>query len=420
MSSQNALNQDIIIVGAGIVGLSIARELKQRYPDLSITLLEKEMTLGKHSSGRNSGVLHSGIYYPEGTLKAKVCVEGARELAAYCEAHKLPFNRVGKVILPVRPEDDAQIDVLHRRGTANGAVVEIIDAQQLKELEPAAHTVTGRALHSQNTAVFDPSAILTHLAKELSAQGVTIRHGAEVVTGESRKGYLVLKGGERLKFGYLFNTAGLYAERIAQMFHIGEQYRMLPFKGLYYQLREGSSLDIRGHIYPVPDLNVPFLGVHFTKTVAGKVTLGPTAIPAFGRENYTGLQGLDIGETSAIMLRVLEQYLRNQQGFRRFAHMEARRFLKPYFVEAAQALVPALKPTDLVRSQKVGIRAQLLDVRTHQLVMDFLVERAERSTHVLNAISPAFTSAFSFARFVLDNYFDIAALQPPESAFILS
>jgi L-2-hydroxyglutarate oxidase len=185
-------------------------------------------------------------------------------------------------------------------------------------------------------------------------------------------------------------------------FGLGERYAMLPFKGLYWKLAPDALLTINGPIYPVPDLNVPFLGVHFTKRVDGEVHLGPTAIPAFGRENYAGLTGLAPAEIVPILSRLLGQYWGNKQGFRAYAHAESLRFFKTRFVEAAQALVPGLEGRHLIKSDKVGIRAQLLDKEKGELVMDFLVQQAPGSTHVLNAVSPAFTSAFAFARLVLD------------------
>lgn len=392
---------DFLVVGAGVLGLSLARELKQRHPDSQIIVFEKEPHLGKHASGRNSGVLHSGIYYPEGSLKARVCVEGARAMAAYCDEHQLPISRLGKVIVPTRPEDDAQLDLLYRRALANGARAELIDEARLRELEPEAKSASGRALHAPETAVVDPGAILERLAEDLRAQGVEIILGTAMGEVDDRA-RTARAGGETYAYGHLYNAAGLHADRVAQGCGVGAQYTMMPFKGLYYKLDPASGLDIHRLIYPVPDLNVPFLGVHFTKKVDGAVYLGPTAIPAFGRENYQGLEGLDLSESAAMLSRVARHYMDNKQGFRAYAHAESLRFFKPRFAEAARALAPRLEAKHLLPSDKVGIRAQLVDTEKNELVMDFLVERGQHSTHVLNAVSPAFTSAFSFARYMLD------------------
>jgi len=389
---------DTVIVGAGILGLSIARELLQSAASRRIAILEKEPDLGRHGSGRNSGVLHSGIYYPSHTLKAKLCAQGAAEMHAYCIEKSLPLSRIGKVILPLRAEDDALLDTLHGRAAANGASAEIVDVKGLAELEPAAFTMTGRALWSPGTSVVDPKAILTQLAADLHEKGVDILYGHQVTTVS---GSTVTANGQQFQFGTMINAAGLHADVVARSCGVGSRYVILPFKGLYFGLAPDSRLKVRRLIYPVPDLRVPFLGVHFTKKVDGEVFLGPTAIPAFGRENYRGMEGVNAGEFARTAATLGKQYLMNKQGFRTFVHAEGRRFLRRYFLEAAQALVPSISDRDMVDSDKVGIRAQLFDKEKQELVMDFLVERGERSVHVLNAVSPGFTSAFTFARIIV-------------------
>lgn len=390
---------DSIIVGGGIVGMSLARELIARDPAQRVAVVEKEPSLGRHASGRNSGVLHSGIYYPAGSLKARLCSDGARRMRDYCDEHGLPISRIGKVIVPVRPEDDAQLEMLLERARANGARAELIDAARLAELEPEAFSVSGRALLSPDTAVVDPKAILVHLHQELTARGVHFLFGRPLLQASAGVAQI---GAERLGYGLLLNAAGLHADRLAHMMGVGDRYTILPFKGLYYKLAPDAPIQIRRLIYPVPDLRVPFLGVHVTKSVGGDVYLGPTAIPAFGRENYRSLQGLELREVFAIGRTMARQYASNKQGFRTLVHEEGMRFLKPYFVRSARALVPNIRARHLLPSAKVGIRAQLFDRQTQELVMDFVVERCEKSLHVLNAVSPGFTSSFSFAQYVLD------------------
>jgi (S)-2-hydroxyglutarate dehydrogenase len=203
-------------------------------------------------------------------------------------------------------------------------------------------------------------------------------------------------------FGHLVNCAGAYADKIAKQFGIASEYTMLPFKGLYYKLSPDSGIRLNGLVYPVPDLNVPFLGVHTVKGIDGTNYFGPTAIPAFGRENYQGIEGVRIGEALDTSWQVFQQYLRNQQGFRNYAHAEAFRFFKSRFAEAAKKLIPDLDKKYLLKCSKVGIRGQLLNKRTHELMMDFLVQNAKNSTHVLNIVSPGFTSSFSFAKYIAD------------------
>ena len=354
-------------------------------------LLEKEAAVGLHASGRNSGVLHSGIYYPAGSLKGKLCAAGAREMAQFCDDERLPIDRLGKVILPVRADDDAQLDVLLDRARSNGAVAEVIDEKQLSEVEPAARTITGRALFSPYTAVVDPLKIVQRVAASLD-----VRTNQRVV---GVRGGNVITTSDAFAYGHFINAAGLFADRVAKMCGAGEQYVMLPFKGMYYDVR---NLPLRRLIYPVPDLRVPFLGVHLTKSIDGHVLLGPTALPALGRENYRGLEGVNAGDLAQIAIRLARQFATNAQGFRALVKQELGRMTKHAFAEEARVLVPSLRDEHLGPSDHVGIRAQLVDTKKGELVMDFLIERGERSLHVLNAVSPGFTTAFSFARYVVD------------------
>jgi L-2-hydroxyglutarate oxidase len=392
---------DAIIIGAGIIGLSIARAFKISEPNSRILILEKEDTIGKHASGRNSGVLHSGIYYKENSLKAKICADGARLMREYCEQYALPLKKIGKVILPVKKDDNSQLKLLYQRAQNNGVVVSLIDNQQLQEIEPNAHSLTGMALYSPNTAVVDSKAILQHMLENLKQQNVSIRFNTQLETVDEQNSTIYAEG-EYFNYGVLYNAAGLYADKVAHLFGIAKEYTLLPFKGIYYQLSDNSNIKCNGLIYPVPDLNVPFLGVHFTKTINDEIFLGPTALPAFGRENYHGFQGFDAVDTVKISYYLLQQYLLNKQGFRRFLHNESLHFIKPYFAKSAQSLVPSLKTEQLIPSNKVGIRAQLFDSKNKELVMDFLVKRHNNTIHVLNAVSPAFTSALSFSKYIVE------------------
>ena len=399
--NDHRIDCDFMVLGAGIVGLSIARALKARHGDSRVLLLEKEARPGLHASGRNSGVLHSGIYYPADSVKAKVCAEGARLMAAFCDEHGLPIARIGKVIVPVQEDQDGQIDLLYERARTNGATVTLLDQQGLHDLEPDVRSASGRALHSPNTAVVDPKAVVRFLADSLQRDGVDIRYGcsaSEVRPDES----IVVAGGVTFRYGHLFNATGQFADLTARQFGLSDRYALLPFKGIYYRLDPDSGIRINGLIYPVPDMNMPFLGVHSVKSIDGTDYFGPTAVPAFGREHYHGLSGIRVADAADIAFHLTSQYIRNLQSFRAYMHAEAGRFLKKHFARAASQLVPKVRSEYLLSSSKVGIRAQLLDKETHCLVMDFLVERRDNTTHVLNAVSPAFTSAFSFAELVLD------------------
>jgi L-2-hydroxyglutarate oxidase LhgO len=392
---------DYVVIGAGIVGLTIAGELRRRDPRSKIAVLEKEIAPGRHSSGRNSGVLHSGIYYPPESLKAKLCAQGAREMADYCRERGLPVNRIGKVLLPLREEDAPLLDLLEQRAGMNDVEAVRVDDRALRELEPEARSATGEALFVRSTSVVSSSAVMDALVGEAAGQGIEILCGGALERVEPERRELVW-GGERICYGHAINAAGLHADSVAHRFGVGERYTLLPFKGIYWKLDQASGLDIRHLVYPVPDLRVPFLGVHTTTAIDGTVYVGPTAVPAFGRENYRGFQDVRAAELSRILSLLARQYWSGANGFRRFAWQESRRYFRRWFADAARQMLPRLRAEHLLAFPKVGIRAQMVDRSSGALVTDFLVEAGPYSTHVLNAISPAFTSAFPFARHVCD------------------
>ena len=395
-------NYDLIVLGAGITGLSVARQKLLDEPDCKILIIEKECKIGMHGSGRNSGVLHSGIYYPSSTLKARFCAEGSKLMSQYCEDHNLPILRCGKIILPTNVADESQIDLLHDRGLANGASVEIISQKEIREIEPEANPIVQKALYSPNTSVVDPHKVLEKIQFELINSGVTILFNEKLMSAIPDKSTIKTNKGHSFEYGHLINCTGQHSDVVSKIFGVGRKYTLLPFKGLYYGLHKNSNIRLNGLIYPVPDLNIPFLGVHSVKLVNGSVYFGPTAIPAFGREHYEGFEGINVKDASSITYHLLRQYISNKKGFRTYTHQEASRFLKSEFLKSMQNLIPNLSSNDLVTSQKVGIRAQLLDKVRNELVMDFLVEKMDNTTHVLNAVSPAFTSAFSFAKYILN------------------
>lgn len=395
---------DYLIIGAGIVGITIALELKKRYPEAKVMLLDKESELGKHSSGRNSGVLHSGIYYPPGTLKAQVCRQGAIEMKEFHREHQLKLRECGKVLVVAQLQDANQLDLLAERATQQGIAIEQLDEQQLRVMEPEARSVTGRAIFVPSTAVGDPIGVMRTLNNSLAANNIELRVASRITKVGDEAREVHLQSGEAIRYGHVINTAGLNADKVAHQFGCGERYTLLPFKGIYWKLNPDSGIRFNHLVYPVPDLRVPFLGVHTTTTVDGDTYFGPTAVPALGRENYQGLAGVSASESARITALLIKQFAQNRDGFRRLAWQEGRRSFKRWFVEAARAIVPNLRTDDLLATAKVGIRAQMFDTEEGKLVNDFLIEQGRHSTHILNAISPAWTSAFPFARHVCDHY----------------
>ncbi len=398
---KNPLIVDFLIIGAGIVGLTIAEELKLKFPRLKIAVLEKEEKIGMHSSGRNSGVMHSGIYYPAGSIKAKLCGAGAREMVAWCEERKLPVNKIGKVIVPLAIEDAVQIDLLLERAKSNGVTAYSLSESELAKLEPKARSGFGRAIFCPETSVIDPQAVLQQKKNELEAAGVLIITGVRWFNVDVKSNALETREG-RISYGHIINAAGLHADKVSHLFGVAQNLTLLPFKGMYWKLSKSSNVKPNHLIYPVPDLRVPFLGVHTTTTIDGSVYLGPSAAPAFGRENYQGLKGIGFYDGVQICMRLAEQFYYNKQGFRNLVWKESPKYLKKYFYKSAKLVLPELKIEDLLPCAKVGIRAQMLDVEKKELVTDFMVFYEKNQTHILNAISPAFTSSMPFAKMVVE------------------
>jgi len=388
---------DYLIVGAGIIGISVARELKRRCPDASIHVLEKEAACGRHASGRNSGVLHAGFYYTSDSLKARFTRDGNAALRAYCEARGLPLNRCGKLVVARTAADHPQMDELLRRGAANGVVLESITEAEAKRIEPRVKTCE-RAIFSPNTATADPGAVLDAMKEDAEREGVRFavgtafrrRHGNEIETSHGK-----------WSAGYVVNCAGLHADRIARQFGFSQHYTILPFKGLYLYSDE-PPWALRTNIYPVTDLRNPFLGVHLTVTVDGHAKIGPTAIPAFWREQYAGLGGFRARDAAEIAWLQLGLLFFAGFEFRRLAIDELAKYNRARLVAIAGQLLDRVRVDDYHRWGRSGIRAQLLDTRKRKLEMDFVIEGDDRSMHVLNAVSPGWTCSLPFAAYVVD------------------
>jgi (S)-2-hydroxyglutarate dehydrogenase len=395
----NAAIFDCVIVGAGIVGLTVAHEVLRRRPTARVALLEKEAALGLHASGRNSGVMHCGIYYDSNTLKARVCAAGARRMAAFAQAEGIAYKQCGKVILATSEQQLPTVEKLLRNARDNDIPAEKIDHQQLHSLEPGA-APGPVAIYCPTTAVIDGAAVVQRLREKLEGLGAQFFLSCHV-KGPVAKGQLSTSSGT-IHYGMLFNCAGAYADTVAKAFGLAGDYALVPFKGIYWKLIGKADALVRANIYPVPDIALPFLGVHLTRTIDGNVYIGPTAIPVLGRENYSGLRGINFTEAAGIGFQLTGMYWRNQNNFRRLAHNEIGKYSKGSFLAAARKLVPALTAADMGPTPKAGIRPQLINTKTHKLEMDYIFERGDDSVHVLNAISPAFTSSFAFAELIVD------------------
>ena len=389
---------DFLVIGAGVIGVSIARELRRRH-GAKVVVIEKETSAGQHASGRNSGVLHAGVYYKAGTLKARLCIEGNRRMREYCRMKGIPLNENGKVIVARTAAELPALRELHARSLANGVRVDLVDEQTLKEIEPCAKTV-GQALYVKDTAVVNPQRVMAAIVADAIEEGVAFQLNC---AWQSREGTDCVKTSQgHIAYGHLVNCAGLFADQIAHAFEVGLHYRILPFRGQYYRLRPESKVQVRGNIYPVPDLRNPFLGVHFTRRPEGDVTVGPSALPLLGREQYRGLAGANASDGLAMVQYLLRLFGRNRDHFRSIALGELAKISRTGFCREAKGLAVGFEPGDLLTGKEPGIRAQLVDTRTAELLSDFVIEPGLRSTHVLNAVSPAFTASAPFAEYVVD------------------
>ncbi len=396
---------DYLIIGAGIIGLAIARELQSRKPGASITIIEKEPDVAYHSSGRNSGVLHAGFYYSADSLKAKFTRDGNFAMKEFCRQKGLKLNECQKVVVA---KDESELEPLYeldRRGKRNGVDVKIITEAEMKEIDPNAKTHKF-ALYSPSTATVDPTELNKAVRDELLGHGVKILFSE----GYKRKvdgNTIETTTGRMLSAKKVINTAGLYADKIARDFGFSQQYTIIPFKGIYLKYTKKDK-PIKTNIYPVPNLKNPFLGVHYTITVDGTIKIGPTSIPAFWRENYKGMDNFKAGELGNVLSWEARLFLSNAFGFRGLAYDEMKKYNKSYFVNLATSMVHHIDKSGFTEWSKPGIRAQLLNTKTLELVMDFVVEGDNTTIHVLNAVSPAFTCSFPFAKWVVDNYIEKA------------
>ncbi len=392
---------DYLIIGGGIVGLSIARNLQTSFAGSKIGILEKEADVAFHGSGRNSGVLHAGFYYSADTLKAKFTRDGNRQMREYCYANNLKINECKKVVVA---KDEGELPALYelqKRGKVNGVEVQLIDERELFEIDPNVKTFR-HALYSPNTATVDPAEVTHAIKNELRAMGVALIFGEGYhsrVEGNKIRTTL----GRTFTATKIINAAGLYADTVAKEFGYSEKYTIIPFKGVYLKYH-GDEIPVRTNVYPVPNLKNPWLGVHFTVAVDGTVKIGPTSMPAFWRENYRGFDNFRPGELASILSWEASLFLRNSFGFRNIALDEIRKYNRSYFAGLAQELVKKIDVKGFTEWGRPGIRAQLLNRQTRELIMDFVVEGDRDSVHVLNAVSPAFTCCFPFAAWVVDNY----------------
>ena len=388
---------DIAIIGGGIVGLATARAILERAPRARLTILEKEADIAQHQTGHNSGVIHSGIYYKPGSHKARLCVEGARLMKAYCDKNGIPVETCGKVIVATSQDEVPRLKTLYERGVANGVPgVSMIDAARLTEIEPHARALAG--IHSPQTAIVDYRRVAETLAKELTGSGLTLERNFRVASIARSRGEVRLGAADSrvVTATYLVNCAGLHSDTVARLAGAAVDVQIVPFRGEYYMLRPERRSLVNGLIYPVPDPEFPFLGVHFTRTVDGDVEAGPNAVLALAREGYTWRRVRPAELLATLRFAGFRTMARKY--WRTGAYEMYRSLSKRAFVSALQRLVPALRAED-IRPGGAGVRAQAV-TSDGALVDDFRIVQSADAVHVLNAPSPAATASLAIGRHI--------------------
>ena len=395
----------IVIIGAGIIGLATARAVARRLPDAHITILEKSEKIAAHQSGHNSGVLHSGIYYTPGSMRAKTCHAGLQMMESYCDENHIPWKRCGKVIVATREDELPRLEMLHKRGLENGVPCSKITPSEIKEHEPHVRGIAG--LHVESTGIVDYVAVCQSLASETSRHGKILLN-QHVKKIESHGNYAtVTTGDDAFEADLVIACCGLQADRMARLSGAATSVRILPFRGEYWKLRPAAAAMVRGLVYPVPDPAMPFLGVHFTRTIHDEVEAGPSAVPALSREGYRW-RDINLMDTAEAALS-LRSWKLAARWWKNGASEIHRSLSKKQALRSMKHLLPNLTLDDIERSP-AGVRAQAVDAAGN-LVDDFLIKMDGPVVHVLNAPSPAATASLAIADLIVDR-----ALCQPETS----
>ena len=387
------MRTDILIIGGGVIGLSMARILSSK---AQVTLIDKD-SCGFHASGRNSGVVHAGIYYTPGSSKAKYSVLGNQALTAYCNERGVRIQNIGKIIAPSGPEDYSKIDFLHERGIANGAPVKIIDYHEARQIEPRI-VQQDKYLWSPSTSIADNKGVIQALKKDCEERGVKIIENCKYLRKIDVPGsHMIYTSGETILCKFVVNCAGLYVDSIAKDFGFCKDYEVLPFIGLYLHGREGTP-GFKTLVYPCPIGKNEFLGVHTTNTVNGVYMLGPTATPALWREQYS-LRSFNLRETWSSLRRYFLCMLSPSRGvYLNLLRKEIKKYNKNFIVKDTSRIVTGVKAEDYKKWGPPAIFSQLVNSNTSELVEDFIVQGDERSIHFVNIVSPGWTSALAFTQ----------------------
>jgi len=397
----NNKEYDQVIIGAGIVGISLGLALLERDPNRKVLIIDKEEKPGIHASGRNSGVLHAGFYYSPDSLKAKFCRLGNLELRKFCKENNLQILETGKVVVCQDKQDVARLEELYRRGVANGVNIEILDSKDLGKIEPAAQTVD-KFIWSPTTAVGNPKDVIKKLAEKFTKSGGSFSFNAQVQLIEKDNEVLVKTKTAIYSAKSIINSAGAYAADLAKQVNVGTEYVCLPFLGAYKKSKL-LSVNPKRLVYPVPNPVNPFLGVHTTITLNSEIKIGPTAFPVIGKEQYKLTDGFNLKELTEFFTSTTALVKSDSVDLIGLAKEEALKLFKKPLLNRTRKLSNSLDSNTNWVKYPSGIRAQIINTKTKAIEMDYIVESDKNVVHILNAVSPGWTSAIPFAHWVVEN-----------------
>ena len=388
------MKYDFAIIGSGIIGLTLAYKLKYKFNKSNIIIFEKEPNSISHGSGRNSGVLHSGIYYEPGSLRANLCVKGAKELKEYIKSENLWINECGKLLIPTSEYSYSNLENLFDRAKKNGVEINKIKNDEIKKIEPNTNCQFDYGLHVPFTSVADPKEVSNSLVENLRKMNVAINYNARILKISEQK---LFTKDNTIEAGHIFNCAGLFADELAKNSNLKFRYSFLPFKGKYWKIKN-KNFKLNHLVYPIPDLRYPFLGLHSSHNRHGEFYIGPSSTPVFGREQYDGILGNNFRESINLFFNFSKKIIFNENKLQTLALQEFSLLRKNGFFNQVKKMFSNIKPHDLeLSNQKVGIRSQIFDPQSKNLVNDFVIINHKNTTHVLNAISPAWSASFAFA-----------------------
>jgi L-2-hydroxyglutarate oxidase LhgO len=394
-------NYDYVIIGAGIIGISLGIELLTQKPTKKILIIDKETRPGVHASGRNSGVLHAGFYYSPDSLKAKFCKQGNLELKKFCNTNNLEVKETGKVVVCQDKNDVTRLMSLFERGIANGVEIELLESKELTRIEPAAQTVD-KFIWSPTTAVGDPKEIIKKLAEKFTKMGGLFRFNSRVKLINKNNEVLIEGDGYILSATSIINSAGAYASELAKQVGVGHEYVCLPFLGAYRK-SEFVAGNPKRLVYPVPNPINPFLGVHTTNTLSDEIKIGPTAFPVIGKEQYKFLDGFNAKELRDFYLATKTLLKSDSVNILGLAKSEGIKLFKRPLIKKAKRLTNALDLNQKWKNYPAGIRAQIVNLDTKVIEMDYIVRSDKNVVHILNAVSPGWTSSIPFSRWIVEN-----------------